>query len=799
MKKFKRALALLLLPAALASSLAGCSKGGDGGGDSNQEDPGFVYTADFKDFKVDKLVQVNSAAWYDGKLYMLVSMNTGTETYTDPETGETYELETSQERMASANEDGTGFEILTDYVPLEVPEGMEGESFLSGMTIDKEGNIWLVENLYTYVESDTDGEDEGTAEPYVESTDEYYVRKLSPTGAELMRINASDLAAEGEEYMYVNSMAVDGEGNIYLSTGSSGIIVLDGEGNKIATVTLDQEGSYMDSMVTLPDGRVAVYVNTYTDEASSSKYLPVDLENGEFGEPLPAPDNASGAMNGGGDYDLYYQSGSSFFGFDIESGKSTRLFTWINVDVDDSTINSIAPTSDGRIICVATEYIADAPKGQIITLTKTDSAAVQEKKVLTYACMFMDYDIRRNILDFNRESDQYRIEVRDYSEYNTDEDYSAGLTKLTAEILGGNVPDIIAVDGMPVDQFAGKGLLEDLWPWIEQDTEIGGRDGVMEQVLNAASLDGKLYQVSPGFNINTVAGLPKVVGDRAGWSLQDLLAAYENMPEGADIFGRGTTRDEVMQACCAMLFDQMVNWDTGECGFDSQAFRDILEFANMFPETFDWENAGGELDPDGDAQRLLNGKQMLLMANISMPTDIQYYKAMCGGEAVFVGYPTGSGNGSGFTLLSGLAMSSKCENKDGAWEFIRTFLTEEYQTANTWSLPTNKAVFDSKLAEAMTPQYYTDPATGEQVEVATGGVFVGPGEEDYVEYFAMSQEEADQLMELINNTTSMYTYDEEIFNIVADAAAPYFAGQRSIDEVAKQVQSRVSLYVNERR
>ena len=144
-------------------------------------------------------------------------------------------------------------------------------------------------------------------------------------------------------------------------------------------------------------------------------------------------------------------------------------------------------------------------------------------------------------------------------------------------------------------------------------------------------------------------------------------------------------------------------------------------------------------------------------------------------------------------------MSSTCGNKDGAWEFLRTFLTEDYQESNTWSFPTNKTVFDSRLKEAMTPIYYTDPETGEQVEQSQGGMSWGPNPEDSIEFYAMSQEEADQLMGLIDSTTVLYSYDEELLSIVMDASAPYFAGQRTLDDVARQVQSRVSLYVNERK
>jgi uncharacterized protein CbrC (UPF0167 family) len=94
----------------------------------------------------------------------------------------------------------------------------------------------------------------------------------------------------------------------------------------------------------------------------------------------------------------------------------------------------------------------------------------------------------------------------------------------------------------------------------------------------------------------------------------------------------------------------------------------------------------------------------------------------------------------------------------------------------------------------MTPEYYTDPETGEQVEQSKGGW----GWDDLmVEMYALKQEEADQILELINSTNRVYSYDQEIYDIIVDDAAAFFEGQKSAEETAKLIQNRVSLYVNE--
>jgi len=54
-------------------------------------------------------------------------------------------------------------------------------------------------------------------------------------------------------------------------------------------------------------------------------------------------------------------------------------------------------------------------------------------------------------------------------------------------------------------------------------------------------------------------------------------------------------------------------------------------------------------------------------------------------------------------------------------------------------------------------------------------------------------------MELYNSVDRSTTWSEDIRDIVTEAAGGYFAGDKSLDDTAREVQSRVSLYVNEQK
>ena len=66
-----------------------------------------------------------------------------------------------------------------------------------------------------------------------------------------------------------------------------------------------------------------------------------------------------------------------------------------------------------------------------------------------------------------------------------------------------------------------------------------------------------------------------------------------------------------------------------------------------------------------------------------------------------------------------------------------------------------------------------------------------------VEIYELSQADADVILDLIENTHSVYSYDQDIMNIITDEVAAFFAGEKSAEDTAAMVQSRVNLYVQE--
>ncbi len=704
-----------------------------------------------------------------------------------------------ENRLCSVKIDGTGYRHLDQFEPLTTAESQWAGSNINRIVGDAQGNIWLLENTYETIFDLPEGFDETTEDPweyYVDDVNEFFLRKIDENGAVVLEVNISDTFGESDSekgQMYVNSIAMDKDGNVYIDDGNQHLYVLAKDGELICK--LDVEG-WVNGIVTLGDGRVVV--NFYEESSSKQVLKEVDVAAKTWGESYTAPMNAWNFSDGGDDYDFSYNDGSSFYGYDIETGIQTKIITWINNDIDGNNIQFCKLMDDGNIFTVSYANDGSDSAGarfNAAKLVKTPYAEVEQKTTITLAAVYLDYSLRSAILKFNKSNADYRIEVHDYSEYNTTEDYNAGTTKLSTEIISGKVPDIISVNNLPVKQYAAKGLLEDLYTFIDGDKEIK-REDLVPGIAKAMETEGKLLSIASTFNMTTMAGSAEVLGQGSGWTVKEMQEIFAAHPDVEYPLGQYMSRDNILMYLCMLNMEEYINWSNGKCSFDSEEFKSLMEFAKSFPEAIDYGDKEEPREWVDESVQIANGQQLAMFVSLYDVYSFQYNMNIFGENGVFKGLPGAQGGGSVANIEGGLAMTTSCKNKEAAWEFMRVLLTEQYQKDNTWSLPTNKNVLESKIQDAMKQEYYTDE-NGEKQPLSMGQYPDATGQ--YVDYYAMTQEQADKTMELINSVKYIAQYDTSIMEIVQEQAAAFFDGTKSVDETAKLIQSRVSLYVNEQR
>lgn len=840
--KTKRIFALLLAALMIVGLFAGCSKDGTkdpGKTDSSgslidqtkpsQTTAKYAYKADYLDLTMPDGVQyLNQICAAGTTLYASVGIQGEEIVNTDPTTGETWSYYNTRLSMLTIDPDtGTCTELTNLDLP-QVPEGAEGSVDCYNMIGSDDGTLWMLVNVYaTQYELPDDFDPNTDSKWNYPSTDinGSYLMHIAADGSTIASLDLSDTNNEdNEDGMSGNlsSFAVDAAGNLYVSDYNN-IYVLDAEGN----VQFKLDGSqYNGSLCRLNAQQVGVMWYNYTDDVNASDengqyFVPIDLETKDWGEKVKLPSNVWSIFPGDDAYDFYYAYNNNIYGYAAKTDTKEKLVDWLACDVDTNNMSGYAMLSDSRVAALMQDWSTDPTTYQLIVLHRVDASEIKEKKVLTLACMYLDWNLRSMIVEYNKTNDEYRINVVDYSEYATDDDYNAGVTKLTTEIISGSVPDIFLTSNLPIDKYAAKGVIADLNTFMDGGNGLS-RDYFVPQVMSALEKDGKLYELPTSFSVQTAYALSSIASQYDTWNVAAVQDAMTQLQEGATVFSNGWTKNTALSNCLSRNLSAFVDWTTGKCEFDSEAFQQLLAFCNSFPaETSDGDGAiayASSVDIavadvmwDSDATRITNGKQ--LMSTIGMYSFDSYIWNVYAirDKITFTGYPTEDGSGSSFELQMPMAISSVTKYPDAAWDFVCSIIKKMNTIDENnyyYGFPISQAAFDAEMTDIMTEQYQLDE-NGEQVDwdgdgepdKAIRGSYetMENGETVYKDVYALTQEDIDQILGVINSTRSVYDYDQEILDIITDEVAAYFAGDKDVQTTANMIQSRVNLYVQEQR
>lgn len=649
----------------------------------------------------------------------------------------------------------------TDLQDLGQPE-VDENTYIGYMLVKSDGNIEFLLGAY----DDNSGKQS------------YIIASFDESGKETdSKDITKDLGLDANEDNYLNKALIDNEDR-YVFVTNSAITVFDKDFKKVCEMKPDS--GYVDAVAKTKDGKIVVGDSSGEDGA---KVQVLDVDTQKWGESYKMDFqyfSSSDALMNGIEYDFYYKDDSGIYGYDIASKKGTKLMDFVASNVSSDNSYSIFPIAKDTMM--GTTW--DGENSKLVLYKKVDPSTITDKETITVGAMYVDDNIKRAAIAFNKKSNKYQVEFKDYS---NEEDPQ---TKMNADIIAGNVPDIICLSSLSVDQYAEKGILEDLTPYFEKDSDVS-TDDLIPSVAKAMQIDGKYYYIAPGFYVNTLVGAAKTVGTEPGWTMDDLKKILDENKDVRPFYSEN--KNDNLYNFITMNISDYVDWSTGECSFDGQDFKDILEICNRGSN----EETEYSEDSPSEPSLIKEGKVLLTNGGSLDMESVELYEAMFNGDITFIGYPNKDKDGSYFSFDNQLGIYSKSKVKDAAWEFLKTFLTKEYQgdRNNLYSNPTRQDAFDMLVKSKTATEKYTDEL-GNEVEPLESGwgwddlnVDIGP----------LTDKQAQMYIDLVNNTDKTGEYNDEIGNIITEEAKAYFSGQKSLDETADVIQNRVKTYVNENR
>ena len=776
MKKIKRLLSLILA-STMVLSMTAC-----GGKESEQDRAAMeaVKQGVYKSTELYKSEQSENGdtnfvalGYFNDKIYMVENENK----YGTDENGMWYnEMKFS---LKSMNLDGTGVETLPIEGMETASENMNAYTYFNNLQFSSNG-FYGIMNYEDYGQIDENG---------------YNYREINLVGwdlngKQLFKTQLND-PAKPEEWYYADTFLVLEDGRLLLKDNTGFLSFFDSNGNLLNKV----QGTDFDMVNNFFLGKGnKVYVVKWTEDWMTRNIHPFDVNTGQIGEAIELPFAFSNYnFNSSKVHDLLLtrsNGGLFYYDFDSEATEPTQLMNFINSDFSGNGLNYFTEISDTQF--VASYYDTTDYLTRISVFDYVDPSTIPDKKAMTIACYWVDSRLKKRIIDFNKTSETYRISIEDYSQYATDEDYMAGYTRLNNDILAGKIPDMMVINQeMPVESYISKGLFTDINELLEKDPELN-REDYFENVLEAYSRDGELYFIVPSFHINTVLVKKSDVGDITGWTMQEAMNILKSKPEGTCLFSFDENRYGTGYSLINNSLAQYVDLKEGICNFNTQSFKDVLTFVASMPEEANLNYDDPELWNKYDTQ-YRDGTTLASSQGLYGFDSLVYTQHGAFGEpVVYIGYPTEDRNGSTIYADTQYAITSKAD-KEGAWSFLRYYLTPEYQET-VYNFPLLKETWWEKSKVATQKPSWTDENGEVHEEEHT---YWMNGETIVLE--PMSQEEIQYLYDFICSVSKVNFYDEDIINIIQEEIESFYSGQKGVDEVVDIIQNRVQLYVDENR
>lgn len=626
--------------------------------------------------------------------------------------------------------------------------------------------------------------------PYFESP-RITLHKRSADGEVIYRIRMEE---ENPETSITSGqlLAVDPDGNAYLLANDA-IWRYDENGELTGTLTLDAElgGSFLirKSLLKLPGGEILFVVNNgvsgsrevYTIQKGNTPKL---TEVEALSEDLSMSvlyEGLNGLLIGETDGWLYQ--------YHMEDGSREALLRWEDSDIYKSSVQALMQLTEEQFLVVTIENSPDTERSwQMLTLlVKTPAEEVPQKEQITLASLSPTGDLQEAVVKFNRSSDLYHVTIESYGA--TMENRDGAFTRLDSSLTSKEqAPDLLDLSFLDITKYADAGALEDLNTYMKADETIKKED-FLGNLLEGYTLNGKLVCIPKAFTFMGAFVTDERALEAEEWTVKSLMATAETYD--VSLFsGDWDEPDVILQLFFSdYIMEQFIDWERGTCDLESQEFCSLLEWIKeqTLPQNTSRESL---LNP-----RFINGFE-------------NYHHIVADSEEVSIlrGLPTLNGRMDFIVSVdNALGIVSNSGHKEGAWAFLQYFLQTEnaYKYSSyTYRFPTRLTLLEQIAEDITTPNYLI--IDEKIIKDSDGNPIINPESAYYRdgilhEYYAMEQQDADALMDLLKQID--FTPDSElkqsIISILSEESEAFFNGGKTAQDAAAIIQNRVQLLISE--
>lgn len=563
------------------------------------------------------------------------------------------------------------------------------------------------------------------------------------------------------------------------------------------------EGTTLQKYAVPGGASMAVHGNEVAVCSTSNSLISVlDIETGETLRMIPLPGEADYGVVG---YDangaLYYVCPDGLY----QANAGSTMLVQI---ADGKLMTAGKPNVDARALLFDPEnnpIIAYFQGGSLslVAYRFNENVPTEPNNLLSVYALYDSQSLREYINQFQQAYPDIIIDLTVGLPKGTAITRDDAIRTLNTELLTGNGPDVMILDGLPVGSYIQQGVLLDLAPVVQPMLDSGE---LQANVAGAFKTGDAIPAVPTRFLLPTIWG--EVTGlntlaDLAAWAQAnpDALPVYALDPEllvgtfyltcAPAWFNDAGQLDEGAMADFLTNLKAIRGRWTYEAGvqkggedYKASAVGNGIQVTDWNP--YDWsvprieEAMGGIMMMKGlqkQLPRLLRGKSSASEVN---------------GELI-----ASSMSGGGFALLPGqaegcyvpmltLGVSRSSVNSEIALAFVSYALgakAQDVMVDDSCGFPVNTTVLDTLLVES----------SGSEEEMSAGG---GADGIEWTDTW-LDRTQCDQLREIINGLHTPVLVDYTLYQMIVNESMAFFDGRTDASQTAQTICAKANAYLTE--
>lgn len=654
--------------------------------------------------------------------------------------GHRYRVDNDEERQVISVEvtklDGTLLYSLEIPYLASISEGEQASDYL-GEYVCLEDSLWVNHYRNFYDPEQETGNWEG------------YLEHWDAQGNQLAKLPLTDYDVNQEDNPLTALTLGKDDGLLMVSRKE--LLFLSETGEIVNRTEVPQDswlGACRDS-----SGRAYLF-----DSMATNTLYTIDWENHALGQPLFETEYNARILPGGGDYDFFLVNETMLSGAALATGTVTEILRWADYDLT-ASVGSVEYVDEETFLISVSSMMGDS---EILYLRRVPASEVPEKETVYLAYPLAEVEevpdrswtetadatLIDQINRFNRSNGECRIEVVTFG----------SATDLQLLMQSDTPPDLICWDGDWLESppsarlYAAKGYLADLEPLLQQDEEFSMDDLIPRCVELLRETYGGMYVLPYAFYARTIMAPREYVGEDMGWTLEEFCNMANSLPDDVTLWSSGA--DTLLSMILSTNGSRFVDYEAGTCDFENQTFIDLLNVCR--------DRCTEDDDTEDDLLQVIP-----IMGQFAQFTYNNLLPAKAAGKTM-IGYPGAEGNGMCLTFQQCMSITASAKHPDAAWQFLRMFLSDDVQKETHIFTPIREDIYQ-ELENDMVKNN-PDEAT----------------QEEYAEAIAMPYDAG-----------CVMVYDDPAMEIALEEAAAFFAGDKTAEDTAGVIQSRVSIYLGE--